>query len=306
MEANILDGVYVRVGGAAGSTKGLPWHILENMFSHLQELISMLAKYELETESAPNIREFEIELFDFKPGSAIPAFRLVHKPQQELLPVVQEQKAVVAKRFDELMSYANSADYESFFNADTLPEVKYDIAEELYGFVLAAEGSPLSIVKPLNGNGEYQEIYKVPRFTKEQSTNLLRPKRKRNSAEEPEQIFALVQRVGKRRTIIDLYENKDTILSIAPREIVTVNKRYILNSPLICTVRKEDDNFIIENELLDLYAVGDNVDEAEHDLYGEFDASFQLLNSMANEELSERLLRAKQLMNFYVKEIIEE
>jgi len=80
----------------------------------------------------------------------------------------------------------------------------------------------------------------------------------------------------------------------------------MVSKVFIAVVRKEDDNFIIENELLDLYAVGDNVDEAEHDLYGEFDASFQLLNIMANEQLSERLLRAKQLMNFYVKEIIEE
>ena len=303
MEANILEGVYIRVGGKAGETKGLPWHILENMFSHLQELIEMLAKYELETNASPNLKEFEIELFDFKPGSAIPAFRIVPKQQYELIPVVKEQKLVVANKFDELLSYANNGNYQGFFKDDLLPEVKFDIAEELYGFILSAEGSPLSIVQPNGKPDNYTEIYQVPKFTREQSEKLLRPKRRRKTQEEPEQILALVQRVGKRRTIIDLYENKDTILSIAPAQIILDNKTYILNTPILCSVHKEDGNFVVENEMLDLYASGETLDEAEHDFYFEFDAAFQLLNELGDDELSDRLLRAKTMMNAYVKEI---
>jgi hypothetical protein len=204
------------------------------------------------------------------------------------------------------MSYANSGEYQRFFIDNQLPEVKYEIAEELYGFILSVEGSPLSIVQPLNGNREYREIYKVPRFTKEQSETLLKPKKRRKSPEEPEQIFALVQRVGKRRTIVDLYENKDTQLSIAPASIVLENITYVLHTPLVCTVHKEDGNFIVENDMLDLYAVGENIDEAEHDLYGEFDSSYKLLNSMSDDKLSERLLRAKNMMHAYIKEIITE
>jgi hypothetical protein len=306
MEANILDGVYIRVGGEAGKSKGLPWHILENMFGHLQELITMLAKYELETDASPNLNEFEIELYDFKPGSAVPAFRLVPKQQNELIPILNEQKLVVAHKFDELMSIANEGNYPKFFRDDLLPDVKYDIAEELYGFILSAEGSPLSIVKPIDANGNFQEIYKVPRFTKEQSERLLKPKKRRKASEEPEQILALVQRVGKRRTIVDLYENKDTILSIAPIQIVLEEKVYQLHTPLLCTVQKEDGNYLIENEMLDLYAAGETIDEAEHDFYYEFDASFQLLNSLSDVELSDRLLRAKTMMNSYVKEIINQ
>lgn len=306
MEANILDGVYIRVGGEAGRTNGLPWHILENMFSHLQELITMLAKYELETDASPNLKEFEIELFDFKPGSAVPAFRLHPKQHHELIPIVREQKLVVARKFDELMSFANEGNYPKFFRDDLLPDIKHDIAEELYGFILSAEGSPLSIVRPVDANGSYHEIYKVPKFTKEQSETLLKPKKRRKVAEEPEQILALVQRVGKRRTIVDLYENKDTILSIAPIQIILDNKIYQLHTPLLCTVQKEDGNYIIENEMLDLYASGETIDEAEHDFYNEFDASFQLLNNLSDEELSDRLLRAKSMMNNYVKEIINQ
>ncbi|MES2327956.1 MAG: hypothetical protein V4539_00045 [Bacteroidota bacterium] len=306
MEANIIEGVYIRVGGNAGKTNGLPWHILENMFDHLQVLISLLAKYELETSSSPNLKEFEIELYDFKPGSAVPAFRLSPKSQSNLFPILEEQKEVVAKKFDELMSYANSGSYEDFFKQDQLPEIRYDIAEELYGFIRSAENSPLSIVKPNNENKEFVEIYKVPKFTKQQAEYLLKPKVRRSKSEEPENILALVQRIGKRKTIIDLYENKDTMLSIAPLTIIGENQTYVLHTPLVCIVHKEDGNFIIENDMLDLYAAGESIDSAEHDLYREFDESFQLLMRLADEELSERLLRAKIMMTSYIKEIITE
>lgn len=303
MEANILEGVYIRVGGEAGKTKGLSWHILEGMFGHLQDLIELLAKYELETNESPSLKDFEIEIFDFKPGSAIPAFRLVPKPQQELIPIIEKQKNVVAGRFDELMAYANESSYEKFFPKDALPEVRYEIAEELYGFILSAENSPISIVRPINGNGEYQEIYKIPKFNTEQSEYLLKPKKRRKREGEPEQILGLIQRVGKRRTIVDLYENKDTILSIAPSQIVVEDKIYHLHTPLVCIVQKEEGNFIIENEMLDLYAAGETIDSAEHDLYKEFDESYQLLMSLSDEELSERLLRAKNMMKAYIKDI---
>lgn len=303
MQANIINGVHIRVGGDAGRTKGLKLRILENMFGHLQDLISLLAKYELETDESPNLKEFEIELYDFKPGSAVPAFRLAPKPISLFPEIVNKQKIVVAEKFDELMSYANKGIYENFFPQEQLPEVRQDIAEELYGFIISAGNSPITIVEPIAGNGQFKEIYKVPKFTKQQSDNLLKPRIRRTQGAETEQIFALVQRVGKRRTILDLYENKNTILSVAPISIIVENKIYHLHTPLLCTVHKEDGNFIIENEMLDLYAAGENIDIAEHDLYKEFDESYQLLNSLRDDQLSERLLRAKDMMNSYIKEI---
>lgn len=308
MEANILEGVYIRVGGKAGETNGLAWHILESMFGHLQSLIASLAKYELKTDASPNLREFEIEIFDFKPGSAVPAFRLVPKPQRELIPIVEEQKIVVANRFDELMQFANQDRYEKFFQEGHLPEVRYEIAEDLYGFIHSAENSPLTIVEPAitrDGRVIYKDIYKVPRFNKEQSEYLLRP-RTRRKAEKPEEIYGLIQRVGKRRKIISVFENKDTVLSVSLPEIVLPDKTYYLHSPLICTVEKEDEHYIIQNEMLDLYAAGNTIDEAEYDLCNEFDESYSHLNSLKDEELSERLLRAKNMLNSFIKEIKHE
>jgi hypothetical protein len=158
----------------------------------------------------------------------------------------------------------------------------------------------------VNGTTEYKEIYKLPKFNKRQQEFLLKPIAKRKQAGEPEEILGLIQRVGKKRKILDLYDNKDTILSISPDQIVVPDKTYYLTAPLSFTVQKEDGNFTIENKMLDLYAAGETIDEAEHDLYKEFDESYKLLNSIPDEELSDRLLRAKNVMNFFIKEIIYE
>ncbi len=301
-----MEGVYFRVGGEAGKTNGLSWHVVENMFGHLQSLIEALAKYELTSDASPRLEEFEIELFDFRAGSAVPAFRLVPKKQIELVPIVEEQRAIVAERFDSLMSLANKGQYDKYFPSETYPEVKYEIAEELYGFIISAENSPLSIVRPSSDqNSPFQQIYRIPKFSREQSEQLLRPRKRRRSPEEPEESFALIQKIGKKRRIIDVYENKDTVLSIAPAKIILENRIYHLHNPLIFTVTKEDGNFVVENEMLDIYASGATIDEAEHDMYNEFDESFQLLNRLKDNELSDRLLRAKNMINAYVKEISE-
>jgi hypothetical protein len=308
MEANIIQGIYLKVGGEAGRTNGLPWHILERMFGHLQELIELLAKYELETDLSPNLKAFEIEIFDFRPGSAIPAFRIVPSLYTDIFQVIEPQKEVVANRFDSLMSLANKGAYENFFDKDGLPEVRHEIGEELNGFILSADNSPISIVEPniVNGTVEYKEIYKIPKFNKRQSEFILKPRARRKQAAEPEEFLVLIQRIGKKKKIFDMYDNKDTILSISPDKIILADKIYYLHAPLSFNVQKEDGNFLIENKILDLYACGESIDEAEHDLYKEFDESYKLLNGIPDNELSDRLLRARNVMNLFIKEIINE
>lgn len=304
MKANILEGVYVRVSGEAGSTNGLSWRILEGMFDHLQELITLLAKFELDSNRPPNLKEFDIEIFDFKHGSAVPAFRL--KPPSPILalfPDLEEQKTIVAQKFDDLMALANEGRYEQFFPNDGLPEVRYAIAEELNGFITSAGNSPISIVQPPTANGQINTLYEIKRFTKYQSDNLLKPPSRRQKQDEPRLMLGLVRRTGHVNRVVDLYQSKDATLAIAPTQIVLENRIYHLTAPLNCTVHKEEDHFIVQNEILDLYAVGDTLDEAEHDLYHEFDASYTLLQSLPDDQLSERLIGAKGIMKAYIKEI---
>jgi hypothetical protein len=59
MPADIVKAIYFRVEGVAGETKGLSWSILDKMGNHLQKLISLLAKYNLENISSPQLDNAE-------------------------------------------------------------------------------------------------------------------------------------------------------------------------------------------------------------------------------------------------------
>ncbi len=300
IQANIIDGIYFQVTGEAGKTNGLAWHVIEEMGYRLQELVHLLAKYDLEIPNSPKLKDFEIEIFDFQPGSAIPAFRLT--PTHEL-PLIESvaQRVGVADRLDKLLSVADSGKYEVFFDQYNLLDVKQDIAEQVYGLTLAADNSPINVVKLIPESAP-TKIYHINRFNRLQQETLLKPRRVRQKKEIHE-MLGLIRTVGTRRKIIDIYEGKETVLSFAPPTIVTLEKVYHLHSPLLCKVVKENDHFIIEHEMLDLYASGKTIDEAEFDFYREFDASYQWYGQTPNDKLSDRLLRAKQTMFAYVKEI---
>jgi len=92
-------------------------------------------------------------------------------------------------------------------------------------------------------------------------------------------------------------------LSYAPELIEINNRKYTLNYPLRCLFEKEEDHFVIKNELLDIYAVGKTGDEAEKDFNEEFDYLYQRLNSLPDENLSDRFTSIKRFINYYVKDI---
>jgi hypothetical protein len=306
-KANIIDGIHIRIGGNAGRTNGLSWNLLEDLGYYLQELIKDLAKYSLQYEESPIIKDFDIELFDFTPGSAVPAFRLVSgQPSQTTLAssrINVDPKIIVANTFDSLLSAANEGDYDSFFKNYTLEEVSWEIAEDFYKFTTSVGNSPMSIVKPLviqnqNTKMDYEPVYDVKKFNKQQITQYLKPKVKIEKGE-PEELLGLIRKSGKRNKIVELYEGKDVVLSFAPLHIVTLKRTFNLHSPLQCEIKKDEDHFIIKNDMLDLYATGDTIDAAEFDFYNEFSESYDWFQSKQDSELSGRLQRAKiMMMNF--------
>jgi len=91
------------------------------------------------------------------------------------------------------------------------------------------------------------------------------------------------------------------VLSYAPETIEINGTKYTLNYPLRCLFEKEDDHFIIKNELLDIYAVGDDEEEAKKDFCEEFDYLYRTLNSLDNDKMTSRLQKIKLFINHYVK-----
>ena len=98
-------------------------------------------------------------------------------------------------------------------------------------------------------------------------------------------------------------KNKHSI-SYSPEFIISNNRKYIFNYPILSLFQKESDHFIIKNELLDIYAVGKTENEVETDFNEEFDYLFQRLNSLKENEISTRLNTVKIFINHYVKEVI--
>ncbi len=104
--------------------------------------------------------------------------------------------------------------------------------------------------------------------------------------------------------IQSVFKKETHSFSYAPETISVNGRKYILNFPLRCLFQKEEDHFIIQNELLDIYAAGKTVDEAEKDFNEEFDYLFQRLNSLDEDRLTPRLNVIKQFINRYIKEVI--
>ena len=92
-------------------------------------------------------------------------------------------------------------------------------------------------------------------------------------------------------------------VSYSPASITTNNRKYIFNFPLMSSFQKEDDHYVIKNELLDIYAVGESEQDAENDFKEEFDYLYQTLNSFNENEITERLKTIKTFINFFVKEV---
>jgi hypothetical protein len=66
------------------------------------------------------------------------------------------------------------------------------------------------------------------------------------------------------------------------------------------------DHFFIHNHDLDIHATGSTIEDAKMDFASEFDASYNWFQDTPDDRLSGRLLRAKQMMIYYVQKILDE
>ena len=120
---DITSGVFFQIGGEAGRRPGLAWHILEKLGDSIQDLIELLAKYDLKTDFTPQLKNFEIEIVGLHRGSHVPAFRLQDPPMQSL----QEDaiRREVAHKFDQLMQIAGTGNYEAVLDIYHLDDIRF-------------------------------------------------------------------------------------------------------------------------------------------------------------------------------------
>jgi hypothetical protein len=94
-------------------------------------------------------------------------------------------------------------------------------------------------------------------------------------------------------------------LSLKFDSIETDKRIYIFRNELLFNLIDEKKSVIIENQMLDIYACGTSVEEAEQDLFEQFDYTYQRLTKIADKKLSRHLLNAKTFIKLIVDNVKE-
>jgi len=110
---------------------------------------------------------------------------------------------------------------------------------------------------------------------------------------------------GRRSQILtDILHDCDSTMSIKLSTIVTDDKVFIFNYPVLFQIYQEGKGTIIENELLDIFAAGGSVIEAKNELYHQFEHTYNRFQELNDSQLSPHLLEAKRYIQFIIKSII--
>jgi hypothetical protein len=103
--------------------------------------------------------------------------------------------------------------------------------------------------------------------------------------------------------IQERYPTQQYSLAYAPRAISVNSNTYMLSYPLRCLFEKEDGYYVITSEQLDIIGTGLSKEEAEANFNEEFDYLYRRLNSLDENQLSDRMLRIKTTLNNFVKAV---
>ena len=181
------------------------------------------------------------------------------------------------------------------------------VVNKLYDFTNSFGNSPVSIVN-YKAKNKIVPIFQIKRFNIDAKKELVTEIVENGKIEKEEHAVASVKlrtnNKGKTTRIIEqLYKKSATTLSYSPDVIVFENKVYNLHFPLRSSLLKEDDYFVIHNEMLDIIGTGITEDDAEKSFAEEFDFIYKRYNQIEEINLSDKLKKIKYFLNYIVKSI---
>ena len=306
MVIDLHKGISLKIEGELGRYQTLPIESLIKIAESLQELVMSIAKYDLPTSEAVDLNNFKLELTDFQKGSAIPSFGLTQRIQTTVASDYSFQREAVSKKLDSLLELSDTGNYSNLKNLYPEHFKRNEIVEKLYDFTTSFKNSPVSIYEKGNTN-ENSPRYSPKKFKASIKRGLIVEVKEVKKEKSEEKAFARI-RVTKRggkttNRIEEVISTNSHSLSYSPEIININNKQYILNFPLRCLFAKEDEYYVINNEQLDIIGTGLTQDNAEQNFNEEFDYLFNRLNSLENNQLNNRLVRIKNALNSFVKEV---
>ncbi len=309
MKMDLNKGVFIQISGEVGKYNTLPIDFLVKFAQELQELIKTLAKYDLPSNEAINLDNFQIELTDFKKGSAVPKFAFSQRTEKLTGINWQVHRNAINDKFEKLIEVSNKGDYSQLKEIYPEPSKRNPIVEQFYGFTNAFGTTPVSFVDYEEKQNKVIPLYKINKFKssikKDLTAEIIEEKPFEESVDEGfGKIKTTTTKSGKKkRQIMSFYSKKNIALEFAPEVIIVEDRKYILKHPLRCLFEKDDDYFVIQNEMLDIIGTGLTEDDAEKSFCEEFDYIYQRYNALKDEQLTQKIFLAKTILNQIVVKV---
>lgn len=290
----------------------IPWDILRAVGDKLQSLILTLAKYSLEDGDVTTLDNFTLEFTGFYEGSATPAFALNTQPTPTLYNSDDKIRKNLNADFSKVMYLVDKGNFQEIADTYNTQEVSNDVITKVFDFTNSAGTAPVQIVKRKSKGTGYTKIFNIRKLSRDGYEQLyIKKKEPSLLTKTPDQtaVGKVILKQGKSgkvsKKLAEIYTENDAVLSLKIDHIVTLERRYELNTPIYFQFYQEGKGIVIENEQFDLFAAGKTLEQAKQDLNNQFDHTYQRLNELKEEQLSDRLVAIKKYYNFIVKKVIK-
>lgn len=302
---DIQEEILLHIDSERTRAHTIEWSRLKIIGDSLQELILSIAEANAGYSIDKANESLILEAMPFKEGSYVPAFKIKGDSMSFFEDNVLDD---INSDFNKIAEIAGKGQYGKILDLYPKKEAGATVGEALYKFHNSFDGMPVSFAEAKNG--KIKDLYPVKQFKRVDKLLIAQylPDKKRHKSLIIKEGLAKV-RISKfedgriSRKITEFYPNTDAVASIKLENIAFNDRHYVFNSPLFLEEGSEESFPYLKSEILDIYANGDNIDEALADFYEDFDYLYRRLFELSDNELGEKMLKAKRYLELTVKNI---
>lgn len=303
---DLQEEILLQVDGEEEKKHTLSWELLKKIGDNTQNLIDTLVKVSTEENKIP-AELTKLIFVGFYPGSAIPAWKLPNFPNL-MFPVEKEVKQLNSD-LGFVLGSLNSGNFKAIADNYTEPSVKNLVIDAVYDFSNSVGTKPFRVVKrDETTKSGFKPVARIRKMTTDHKNQLYSKIEKGTSKIKEETIEAVAKvQVYKNKKgklsgkKLQFYTEKNAALSIKIDHIETEKRVYLLQGEQsFSLIIPQKNSFIIESDLLDIYAVGETFKAAEEDFSHQFDYTYQRLTQIEDSKLSNHLLKAKKFITLLV------
>lgn len=305
MKLDLNNTVYLQIGGEIGKNNSLSLDYFAELAKNFQTLINSIVENDLSVDETISMKNFKVELVDFRTGSAVPGFRFTKDTLMLVGGDPIDQRKKVSDKFETLIKMAHAGDYLNLKILYPDYNRRNTMVKSLYNFVDSIKTPQATFIN--FKKDEIIPLYQVKLFKKITRDSLI-VEVKDDKKDDP--IFKygkvkITKSNGKeRRTVKEVYNTENTKITHVFELIKTENKIYKLTTPLMCTLDKEDDGYIIESLMLGVIGSGETREEAITNFCQEFDSLNMKLKGLKYDQLSQRMKTIKTFFTVLIESAV--